>query len=64
MNHSHKKVRQYSDQLYCYHCGCTWDVNDIEPPKCVSGHDSFLKMREELKRVNEYERSIKRSNSS
>jgi len=28
------KARQYSDQMYCGHCGVTWDVNDPDPPVC------------------------------
>jgi len=53
---SHKKPMRYSDQMYCSHCGNSWDVNDVDPPSCISNHDVFLKVRAELKRVNEYER--------
>lgn len=30
------KTRQYSDQLHCHVCGKQWDVNDPEPPECIS----------------------------
>lgn len=56
-NHNHSHVRQYSDQLFCSVCKRSWDVNDIDPPECVSGHDLFLSMRERLKTVNEYDRN-------
>ena len=59
---NHLNVRWYSDQCYCSHCGKTWDVNDIDPPACMSGHDKFLEMRDELKRINEYERTKRGSN--
>lgn len=30
------KARQYSDQMLCDACGLAWDVNDPEPPRCLS----------------------------
>lgn len=30
----HKKVIQYSDQVFCSWCGKTWDANDPHPPEC------------------------------
>lgn len=61
MRHLH--ARQYSDQMYCSHCGKTWDVDDIEPPACMSGYDKFIEMRNELRRINQNERTTKRSSS-
>lgn len=29
------KARQVSDQMYCQ-CGRCWDVNDPDPPECLS----------------------------
>ncbi|AUR86159.1 hypothetical protein NVP1083O_13 [Vibrio phage 1.083.O._10N.286.52.B9] len=48
----HKQVRQYSDQMHCSFCNRQWDVNDIDPPECMSGHDKFLEMRERLRDEN------------
>ena len=59
----HSNVRQYSDQLYCSNCGKTWDVNDPYPPACMSGHDKFLQIRDELKRINENDRVKRNINS-
>ena len=53
---------RYFDQYYCSRCGRTWDVDDTEPPDCKSGHDMFIEMRDELKRINEYERAKRGSN--
>jgi hypothetical protein len=33
---THRRPRQYSDQMQCAHCGKAWDVNDLSPPPCVS----------------------------
>lgn len=30
------EAKQYSDQMCCGRCGLTWDVNDPEPPKCLT----------------------------
>lgn len=30
------KARQYSDQMHCHVCGKQWDVNDPEPPECIT----------------------------
>lgn len=27
---------QYSDQKVCNRCGFTWDMNDPEPPECLT----------------------------
>lgn len=35
-------ARQYSDQMHCAKCGLTWDMNDPEPPKCVTVADREL----------------------
>ena len=59
---THKKARQYSDQIYCSQCGKSWDVNDQYPPDCISNHDLFLQKRELLKQVNENERRSAKSN--
>jgi len=28
------EARQYSDQMVCVKCDLSWDVNDLDPPKC------------------------------
>lgn len=35
-------ARQYSDQMHCGKCGLTWDMNDPEPPRCVTVADKEL----------------------
>ena len=30
------QARQYSDQMICEKCGLQWDVNDPEPPECIT----------------------------
>lgn len=29
-------ARQYSDQMHCGRCGLQWDVNDPDPPACLT----------------------------
>lgn len=29
-------ARQYSDQMQCARCALAWDVNDPDPPKCLT----------------------------
>lgn len=59
---SHKNARQYSDQIHCSTCGKQWDVNDIDPPSCIDGHELFLHERAKLKQVNANE-SVKSKRS-
>ncbi|AUR84111.1 hypothetical protein NVP1049O_02 [Vibrio phage 1.049.O._10N.286.54.B5] len=62
---THNKARQYSDQMHCPTCGKQWDVNDIDPPSCIDGHELFLQQRAKLKQANEDERrSLKPNRSS
>ena len=30
------KARQYSDQMECARCGHIWDINDSDPPECLT----------------------------
>lgn len=30
------QAKQYSDQMQCAACGLAWDVNDPEPPECLT----------------------------
>lgn len=30
---------QYSDQMQCGRCGYTYDVNDPDPPECVTDEE-------------------------
>ena len=45
------KARRYSDQMICGRCGLTWDVNDPEPPKCLSREEFGQKKCSELRDV-------------
>ena len=40
-------VRQ-NDQVYCRRCGKTWDINDLEPPRCKTGDDWIKEIRKML----------------
>ena len=30
------QARQHSDQMICHKCGLVWDMNDPDPPVCVT----------------------------
>lgn len=30
------EARQYSDQMNCQRCGLVWDMNDEDPPECLT----------------------------
>lgn len=30
------EARQYSDQMHCKRCDLTWDMNDYDPPECLT----------------------------
>lgn len=30
----HCRARRLNDQMVCYHCSKSWDVDDEDPPKC------------------------------
>ena len=30
------QARQYSDQKHCERCNLTWDMNDFDPPECLT----------------------------
>lgn len=38
---SHRNPHRQGDQLHCGHCGKQWDVNDPEPPSCISWPDKI-----------------------
>jgi len=42
------QARQYSDQMQCGRCGLAWDINDPDPPVCVSVAQRELKKLKEL----------------
>ena len=37
------KARQYSDQKVCKRCDLVWDMNDIDPPKCLTSKELATK---------------------
>lgn len=41
-------ARQYSDCMRCERCNLTWDVNDTDPPHCLTGRELFLRKKAEL----------------
>lgn len=52
------KARQYGDQMQCHVCGKAWDVNDPEPPECITeseqrkarGREQAAKLRRQLRK--------------
>ena len=48
------KAIQYSDQMCCGRCGLAWDVNDPEPPECLTEEElRRRKGREALDKIKE-----------
>ena len=46
------EARQYSDQMQCARCGLAYDVNDPEPPDCLTREQaSKLKGQRALARI-------------
>ena len=43
------KARQYSDQKRCERCNLTWDMNDDDPPKCLTTHEIGQRCLDRLK---------------
>ena len=43
---------QVSDQKRCERCDLLWDMNDPEPPECVTGKDLFERVKHRLHEVN------------
>lgn len=42
----HKNERRYNDTIECSHCGKQWDIDDPEPPQCITWPE---KLRQQLK---------------
>lgn len=53
------KARQYGDQMQCHVCGKAWDVNDPEPPECIT--ESELKKARGLEQCKKLRRKLSRS---
>lgn len=51
------KTRQYSDQLHCHVCGKQWDVNDPEPPECITENER--KKARSLQQVEKLRRQLR-----
>lgn len=49
------EARQYSSSVECLRCNLQWDMNDPDPPKCMTGKELFDRQRRELKRINHNE---------
>lgn len=43
---NHKNERRYGDTVECSHCGKQWDVNDQNPPLCITWPE---KLKQQLK---------------
>jgi len=39
-------ARQVSDQMSCHRCDLLWDINDQDPPKCLTS-DEVARLRGE-----------------
>ena len=33
------RTRRYGDTIECYKCGKQWDVDDPDPPSCISDRE-------------------------
>jgi hypothetical protein len=48
------QARQYSDQMICGRCALEWDINDPDPPACLTrieyGSKIIKELRHELNR--------------
>lgn len=46
------EARQYSDQKVCHKCDLVWDMNDPDPPECLTdaeiGNNAMNKIRKDL----------------
>lgn len=45
------KARQHSDQMICGRCRLTWDVNDLDPPKCLTAKNYANLQIKEIKKI-------------
>ena len=43
------EARQYSDQKVCHRCGLVWDMNDPEPPACLTSSEVGRRALDELR---------------
>lgn len=43
------EARQYSDQMHCKKCNLTWDMNDLDPPKCKEEKEESEEIRKARK---------------
>lgn len=41
-------ARRYSDCMRCERCNLIWDVNDTDPPQCLTGRELFLRQKAQL----------------
>lgn len=48
MSTEHEAIR-YGDEYQCPKCGKTWEVNDPEPPPCLTATDHLRDIREKLR---------------
>lgn len=44
----HKNAKRYNDEMFCSHCGKSWDVNDPEPPPCKTGNEWLREIRNKI----------------
>ena len=52
--HTSCEARQVSDQMRCERCDLLWDINDIDPPECLTGQELFERVKTKLHEVNEH----------
>lgn len=43
------KAKRYNDTVECGRCGLQWDINDPEPPKCLTDREYGLLRVKEIK---------------
>lgn len=53
---------QVSDQMRCERCDLVWDMNDYDPPKCLSKNE--VERRHRLEKLNEIRETLQCSKNS
>lgn len=51
------RARRYNEQMICERCGLQWDVDDPEPPRCLT--DGQIHRRHQLERLNRIREQIR-----
>lgn len=53
------QARQVSDQMSCHKCGLVWDINDPEPPQCLTNHQREIRKMYQILNHSTYGKIVK-----